>query len=131
MSNYSQDERVEAAKSLRETLRGQHQITTSTEYTGLTAYVRLFIVKNNEIRDITFMAGMAMNEKTRHNNGHYGLKFGGGYSNPFSAVYNLGRTLYPKGYRHTAKNCHSNDHFNGDVRTIHPDGGYKFKQVEL
>lgn len=125
--------RQQAGANLRRLLKGQHQITTVTEWTGSTAYVRLFIVKNNELINITHRAGEAMGSKTVHAvSKPYGLKYGGwGYSKPFQAVYDLGRALYPKGYKHTTKNCHSNDHFNGVTRAKHRDGGYKFKQVEL
>lgn len=126
--------RQTAGADLRQELKGHDTITTVTEWRGYTAYVRLLIVKRNSIIDITHRAGAAMNRQTIHGvDKPYGLKYGGGgYSKPFQAVYDLGRALYPNGHRHTAKGCHSNDHFNGwDGKSKHRDGGYKFKQSEL
>jgi hypothetical protein len=128
----SKQEQIEAQKELRKILRGVSEIRTMAEWTGSTAYVRLFIIRNNQILDITHKAGVAMGEKTAHAvNKPYGLKYGGyGYGKEFTAVYDLGRTLYPKGYKHTTKECHSNDHVNhGDGDNLfHRDGGYKFNQ---
>lgn len=131
----SNEERESARKELRQILKGKDTIKTLAEWTGSTAYVRLFIVKNNELIDITHNAGVAMGEKTSHAvSKPYGFKRGGwGYGKEFSVVYDLGRTLYPKGYKHTVKNCHSNDHVNrGDGDNLHHrDGGYKFYQRSI
>lgn len=126
-------ERNEVQAELRKTLQGQHEILTLAEWRGSTAFVRLFIVKHNRLIDITFNAGVAMAEKTAHLPSQpYGLKYGGyGYGKEFQAVYDLGRTLYPKGYKHTTRNCHSNDHSNGVERAHHTDGGYKFAQRSI
>lgn len=81
------------------------------------------------------MLAVAMGEKTAHAiNKPYGFKRGGwGYGKEFDVVYGLGRTLYPKGYKHTKRNCHSNDHVNhGNYdNTYHKDGGYKFSQRSI
>ena len=42
----------------------------------------------------------------------------------FFLVLALGRALFPNGFDCVGKNCPSNDHFNGDKRKHHPDGGY-------
>jgi len=138
-------EKQEAAKDLRKLLQGQSVIYTITEYTKSgTAYVRLYTMKNGAPRNITNLAARAMGDKTYDSpSGFYCLKYGGwGYSKPFQAVYSLGSALYPKGYRHTAKNCHSNDHSNytrtdgsnfdrSNLPEWHRDGGYKFHQQEI
>lgn len=124
---------AEAQKELRKLLQGQDTIRTIAEWTGSTAYVRVFIIKNNEIRDFTHLAGEAMGEKTVHAvNKPYGFKRGGyGYGREFDVVYGIGRALYPKGYKHTVRNCHSNDHSNGVDRDWHTDGGYRFNQRSI
>lgn len=123
----------EARKSLRKLLQGQDTILTSAEWTGSTAYVRLFVIKNNKLIDITHQAGEAIGDKTIHNvNKPYGFKRGGyGYNREFDVVYSLGHALYPKGYKHT-KNCQSNDHVNGwDGVSKHSSGGYRFRQRSI
>ena len=106
---------------------------TLAEYRGMTAFVRLFIIKNNKLVELTHDVASALGENSAHRDSQpYGLKRGGyGYGKEFDVVYTLGRVLYPKGYKHTAKNCHSNDHSNGVANTWHTDGGYKFKQVSI
>lgn len=127
-------DKVAEQRHLRKLLRGQDTILTLAEWRGnSTAYVRLFVVKNNQLIDFTHSAGVAMGDKTVHAPSKpYGLKFGGwGYGKEFQAVYNLGRALYPKGYKHTSKHCHSNDHSNGVDREWHTNGGYKFYQRSI
>lgn len=127
-------EREESRAELRKILQGQHEILTLAEYRGMTAFVRVFIVKNNQLVDLTWQAAVALGEKSAHLPSQpYGLKRSGyGYSKEFDVVYNIGRVLYPKGYNHTAKNCHSNDHANGwDGVSKHNDGGYRFKQRSI
>lgn len=126
-------QRDEIKAELRKTLQGQHEILTLAEWRGSTAFVRLFIVKNNQLIDLTHNAAMAMGEKSAHMPSQpYGLKRGGyGYGKEFDVVYGLGRTLYPKGFKHLTKNCHANDHFNGDDTNHHKDGGYRFKQRSI
>jgi hypothetical protein len=53
----------------------------------------------------------------------------------FEAIYDLGRALYPDGFRCSGNNCVSNDHMNGDPKGytqdethIHSNGGYAFRQ---
>jgi hypothetical protein len=129
----TKSEREETAAELRKLLRGHHEILTLAEWRGSTAYVRLFIVKHNRLINITSNAGVAMGERISHRPSQpYGFKRGGyGYGREFDVVYGLGRTLYPKGHKHTVKHCHSNDHSNGDKRAWHPDGGYKFNQRSI
>lgn len=135
MTNLTKEQREEAQAELRQILKGQDTIKTLAEWRGSTAFVRLFIVKNNELIDITHNAGMAMAEKTAHMPSQpYGFKRGGyGYGKEFDVVYGLGATLYPKGYKHTKRNCHSNDHVNrGDGDNLyHRNGGYKFSQRSI
>jgi hypothetical protein len=49
----TKEEREEAKAELRKILQGQSEIRTLAEWTGSTAYVRLFVVKNKELVDIT------------------------------------------------------------------------------
>ena len=130
----TKEERTEAQGELRRILKGQDTIRTLAVWTGSTAYVRLFIVKNNKLIDITGQAGVAMGEKTTHAPSKpYGFKRGGyGYGKEFDVVFSLGRTLYPKGYKHTKKECHSNDHVNGwDGVSKHHEGGYRFRKETI
>lgn len=134
ISRITKEERQQIQSELRKTLQGQHEILTLAEWRGSTAFVRLFIIKNNQLIDLTFNVAMAMGEKAAHLPSQpYGLKRGGyGYGKEFDVVYGLGRTLYPNGYKHTTRECHSNDHFNGwDGASRHRDGGYRFKQRSI
>jgi len=140
----AREEQQQAVKELRKLLQGQDTIMTLAQWTGSTAYVRLFVVKNNQLIDITHRAGEAMGDKTVHSvNKPYGLKYGGyGYGKEFAAVYGLGSALYRKGYKHTLKNCHSNDHSNysrndggnfdaSKLPDWHTAGGYRFSQRSI
>lgn len=75
----------------------------------------------------------------RYDQKREGIAVGGaGMDMGFHLVYNLGATLWPKGYRCSGKKrgCHSNDHSNGphyepDGRMHHRDGGYALESVWL
>ncbi len=61
---------------------------------------------------------------------------GAGMDMGFHLVYNLGRTLWPDGYRCSGARCHSNDHNNAPYpkragRMKHRDGGYALQSVWL
>lgn len=129
----SKEQTEEARKDLKKLLQGQHEIKTLAEYRGMTAFVRLFIVKNNELVEFTHLAATALGENSAHRDSQpYGLKRGGyGYSKEFDVVYSIGRVLYPKGYKHTLRNCHSNDHSDGKPNTWHKVGGYRFRQRSI
>lgn len=64
--------------------------------------------------------------------GQDGIRITGyGEDKGFVLVYELGRALYPNGFTCPGKNCHSNDHMNGDQNYkphTHTDGGYAFRQ---
>lgn len=129
----TKEEREQSQAELRSILKGHDEIMTLAEWRGSTAFVRLFIVKKNRLVELTWQASVAMGERYVHRESQpYGIKRGGyGYGKEFDVVYSLGRTLYPKGYKHTKNNCHSNDHSNGVDRAWHNDGGYKFRQRSI
>lgn len=82
---------------------------------------------------IGYNAALAMAD--RYDRDREGIRIGGaGMDMGFALVYNLGRTLWPNGYRCTGKGCHSNDHTNGhpiDGRSKHHDGGYALESAWL
>jgi hypothetical protein len=89
----------------------------------------------HKIRSIGWTAAKAMDDRWDNDRG--GIKVGGcGMDMGFHLVYNLGRTLWPKGYKCPGKlTCRGNDHVNpGEQRDDysrkhhHRDAGYALEQ---
>lgn len=119
------EERQQAINKLRETLKPGDTVYTILRHvsrSGMQREISLMIAgQGGEILDITYAAAKAMNDRV----GNYsGIVAGGcGMDMGFELVYNLGRTLWSKGYGCVGDKCSSNDHSNGDRdRTPHyPD----------
>lgn len=115
-----------AHQELKRLVKGR-DIYTQTEYgqNYWNAYTKMYVVKNNQLINITWMAAEALGVTLK--------KDGRVPYGDFDSVYNLGRRLWPKGHKCDGDKCHSNDHVNrGDTEnTFHRDGGYRLKQRSL
>jgi len=138
---------IEAQDKLREWLRPGTTVYTSLDHvsrSGMSRRISAHIVQDGEIVDITWLVSRAGAGKL-HRDG--GIVMGGcGMDMGFALVYNLGRTLYPNGFRCTGSDgwtpsgrrsrtprCMSNDHVNGPFpysrgRKHTGDGGYALAQ---
>lgn len=77
-----------------------------------------------EVRSIGWMAAKAMGDKFDRD--QQGIKIGGcGMDMGFALVYNLGRTLFPKGFKVKGRGR------NGDTSGHDRDGGYALRQEWL
>ena len=81
--------------------------------------------------DITYDAARAMGEKIHQRHG--GIAVGGcGMDMGYHLVYGLSRALWPDGFPCIGEHCPSNDHSNGQPRSLpgavhHRDGGYALR----
>lgn len=90
---------------------------------GMTRSISLYIARRSEILDITAHAAVAMERSIDVR--HRGIRIGGcGMDMGFALVYDLGRTLNPKGFKHN-KNTHPR---NGSTSPRDSDGGYTYNQ---
>ena len=100
---------------------------------GMMRRVRVYIVDDGEIRDVTYHVGQVIGSNVNDD----GIKMGGcGYDVTFEVVYSLGRAMFPNGTPCAGKDvCLSNDHNNGDrdytAGKIHVDGGYTFRNSRI
>ena len=94
--------RAQACADLRKLLKPGQTVYTTLRHvskSGMSRNISLVIVKGGELRDITFLAAVAMNDTLASGN-YNAIKVGGcGMDMGFSLVYNLGATLWPKGAR--------------------------------
>jgi hypothetical protein len=115
MAKYTKAEREEALTSFHKLLKPGSTVHTLVDHvapSGMTRWIRCFVVKGDNVRDISWMVAAAAgyNLDTRN---HSGLEVGGcGMDMGFSVVYNLSRTMFPDGFRCAGKSCGSNDHSN-------------------
>ena len=127
-----EQERDDAIATLRDWIKPGATVYTSLNHvsaSGMSRSISLYIVRDGEIRDVTYWAARALGDRIDPKRG--GIVAGGcGMDMGFGLVYSLGRTLYREGFRCTGKNCPSNDHHNPpypsrDGRSKHRgDGGY-------
>ena len=90
---------------------------------GMTRLLRLFIIENGDLRNITWHVANALNERTPDYHGDRVLKMDGcGTDMGFQAVYCLGHALYPSGFGVEGVGR------NGDRSGRDSDGGYSLKQ---
>ena len=137
----------QAIERLGEILRPGQRVYTSLTHegrNGMSRTIKVSIRNKDGMEDITHLleaAGLGKQSKR-----HGGIFVTGcGMDMGFWLVYQLGRTLYPKGvsctghaYTETKRNgrrvlgCRSNDHSNGERvyrrGKKHPNGGYAFDQ---
>ena len=117
--------KIEAIEKLREYLKPGTIVTTILRHcsrSGLSRSISLAIVRDGETWDISYLAARAMDDRMDTNNG--GIKIGGaGMDMGFALVYNLGRTLFPKGFD-IVEGTRAR---NGDTSGHDNDGGYALK----
>lgn len=86
-----------------------HMIVCHVARSGMSRHISTLIVKNGQIRDITYLVAEALDYRRDIHDG--GLVVTGcGMDMGFEVVYNLGRALWPQGYAQ------------------HTDGGYALRQ---
>lgn len=106
----------EARDRLREMLKPGdtvHTIVRHVSASGMTRWIDCYAISNRgELIYLTALTAWALG--TDANRGkHDGIKREGcGMDMGFDLVYNLGRALWPDGFRCAGKRCPSNDHVN-------------------
>lgn len=136
---YTKAEKAEALEQLRSVLRPGDTVYTILRHVSRSGMSRCIdpVVFTGK-RGPTYLRGMMARAGVfpMHRSGD-GPDVGGcGMDMGFHLVYNLGRTLWPDGYRCTgekARPCHANDHSNPpypkrDGRMKHRDSGYALEQ---
>lgn len=127
MARYTKTQRKEAREVLAELLKPGDRIYTILRHcsaSGMSRIIDLVIARDNEIRTIGWVVAQAIDQPFT-NEKFYGVKVAGcGMDMGFSLVYDLGRTLYPNGF----KLAEGQRGRNGDTSGIDTDGGYAFTQ---
>lgn len=136
MSKYSKQAIEEAKEFLLSVLKPGQKIwgdVVHVSKSGMSRVIRLKIVHNKEIMDISWEAAILLEGWSKN---YRGCKAGGcGMDMIFHLIYNLGCVLYPDGYQCIGEGCVHNSHSNSpypkrDGKTFHSDGiGYVFRQA--
>lgn len=136
MAKISKAELEETKEYLRSILKPGQKIwgeVVHVSQSGMSRVIRLKIVHENEIMDISWNAAKLLEG---YNENHRGCKAGGcGMDMVFHLIYTLGYVLYPNGYKCIGEGCVHNSHNNHpypkkDGETFHSDGlGYVFRQA--
>jgi hypothetical protein len=115
----SDEEKEKAKETLREMLKPGDTVNAILRHVSRSGMSRsISLLKGDE--DITYWAARAMGDKIDQKNG--GIKIGGcGMDMGFHLVYNLGWTLFPKGFKVDGVGR------NGDTSGWDTDGGYALK----
>lgn len=126
---YTKEQTAEAIKTLRKMLKPGKTIYAMTRHasqSGMYRSISLFIVgKDQRILDIDFWAVRALEMRIDK---HFGIATSGcGMDMHFYLIYELGRVLYPKGFK-LAKGQYGR---NGDTSGYETDGGYAFRKESL
>lgn len=124
-----QAEDIEYAKQrINELLKPGDTIYTILRHcskSGMTRHIDMYVVKDGENVYLSGYAATVMRDRIAKNGGI--VVSGCGMDMGFSLVYNLGRYMYPKGFK-LAKNQYGR---NGDKSKHETDGGYAFKHSWL
>lgn len=125
-------QRTEAIAHLKTILKPGKKVFTILRHrsaSGMSRSISLVTVHKGELRDITFWAGRAMGYTVDQNN--EGLKVQGcGMDMGFELVYNLGRTLFPRGFV-PAKAGQRYGRNGTDANLVDQDGGYALQHSWL
>lgn len=118
-------EQKETIRALRKMLRPGKEVyckIESVSRSGMTRWISFYVVHRNQLRCINY--DMARITWYGRDNKHDGLKVVGcGMDMGFKSVYDLGRVLYPKGFK-LPKGQYGR---NGDKSGFDTDGGYALK----
>ncbi len=126
---YTQEEVNNAKALLKKMLKPGDTIYTLTRHvsnSGMYRSISLFCVGKD--RKITCIDWLAIRILDMHIDKHNGIGTGGcGMDMHFALVYNLGRTLFPKGFKVVKGQLGRN----GDTSGYETDGGYAFRKESL
>jgi hypothetical protein len=147
MNKKQQSERDEYISKLRATLKPGdtlHTVLRQVSRTGMSRVIDVyhFRAKRGKVERSWLSYWIAKACGFTFSTGRpEGIKIGDcGMDMGFKIVYNLGRTLYPKGVGCSGENYQSNDHTNGDLSRVQhsksnphwqSDGGYAFRHEWL
>ena len=98
MAKYSKQDTAHARERLGEMLTPGTTVYTTVNTvsrSGMSRTLRVFVSKDNEIRDITWMVAALLGESIKE--GAVRVQ-GGGMDMGFHVVYSLGRKLFPEGF---------------------------------
>ena len=149
---YTKEETAEAVTRLRAELTPGRTVYTKITHvsrSGMSRSIECYLAQGRDnLTDITWQVARAMNARLDNNHGGIIMQ-GCGMDMGFALVYNLSRTLYPRGVpctgsrgydpttyetTHDAPRCKSNEHVNDATvpysrGMIHKDSGYALNQV--
>jgi len=116
------EENKRCLKQLRKWLRPGDTVYTVLKHcsaSGMSREIDLLIVRKNEVIRIGYYVARVTDRAIGN---HGGVKIGGcGTDMGFALVYELSRTLFPKGFKVGRKGTHAR---NGDKTGFDTDGGY-------
>jgi hypothetical protein len=130
----AQIEEMEKAKEeLRALLKLGSEVLTQVKHVSRSGMMRVIttrFIKDGQLLDLDYSISKATGYKLH--NKYDGIKIEGcGMDMGFALIYDLSRTLYPKGFECIGEGCPSNDHANGDrdyTPHHHESGGYAIRQ---
>lgn len=121
-------EKQEAIERLHKLLKPGDTIYTITRHvsrSGMMRRISAFVVKDNKIEDLDWL--IAQTGLFKRHSKEEGLIIGGcGMDMHFHLVYELGRILYPQGFKQFKEYGR-----NGDTSGYEKDGGYAFNKESL
>jgi hypothetical protein len=132
VTKVSKAEQEQARQTLREWLpvgSTVHTVLRHVSGSGMSRDISLHLVRDDQIRDITYLVSQATGNRLSHRDGPIAIRIGGvGMDMGFALVYGLSRALYPDGHPCTGHGssgqfttqCPSNDHSN-DYGTVMRD----------
>ena len=117
-------EKKEAIAKLKKQLKPGDMVYTILRHvsrSGMSREISLVLKKKDCIFDISFYVAKALDNPINHDSG--GVKIGGcGMDMGFALVYDLGRVMYPKGFKTKP------GYWRNEPLEFETDGGYAFKQ---
>ena len=124
MTSKAQNQQIiNAVTTLRDMLKPGdvvHTILRQVSRSGMSRHISVIRQDKDGPHDITYLVGRALNYRQNAKDG--GLVVGGcGMDMGFEVVYNLGRALFPKGFKVEGRGR------NGDTSGWDNDGGYALK----
>lgn len=124
-------EQAEAIERLRKLIEPGSTVRTMLKHvsrSGMYRRIAVIICSDGEPENISGLVATACGLRW-HDDGSVGMG-GCGMDMGFAVVYDLSRTLWPKGAPCIGEKCPSNDHDNGDrdyTPHVHRDGGYTLR----
>ena len=129
MNNTQKVEQAVAILELRKLIKAGDTVYTLLKHcssSGMMRVIDVYVIKKNKPMRLGWTVAKAVNRT--YNRRHEGVQVGGcGMDMGFELVYNLGRKLYPQGFK-LRKGQYGR---NGDTSGFDRDGGYAFEQKWL